>query len=66
MQVLNGLKELSEFDGPFGLALGVFDGVNLGHQTVIDAARGVGALGVLTFDPHPVQVMAPDHEPLHI
>jgi riboflavin kinase/FMN adenylyltransferase len=66
VQVLHGLKELSEFDGPFGLALGVFDGVHLGHQAVIEAARGVGALGVLTFDPHPVQVLAPDHAPLHI
>ena len=66
MQVLHGLKELSEFDRPFGLALGVFDGVHLGHQAVIDAARGAGALGVLTFDPHPVEVLAPDHAPRRI
>lgn len=59
MQVLHGLKELSEFDRSFGLALGVFDGIHLGHQAVIEAARGAGALGVLTFDPHPVEVLAP-------
>ena len=66
MQVLHGLKELSDFDRSFGLALGVFDGVHLGHQAVIEAARGAGALGVLTFDPHPVQVLAPNHAPRRI
>ena len=66
MQVLHGLKELSKFDRSFGLALGVFDGVHLGHQAVIEAARGAGALGVLTFDPHPVQVLAPNHAPRRI
>ena len=66
MQVLHGLKELSDFDRSFGLALGVFDGVHLGHQAVIAAARGAGDLGVLTFDPHPVQVLAPSHAPRRI
>ncbi|MDB4383247.1 riboflavin biosynthesis protein RibF [Akkermansiaceae bacterium] len=66
MQVFHGLEELSEFGKPFGLALGVFDGVHIGHQAVIDAARGAGALGVLTFDPHPVQVLAPDRAPRRI
>jgi len=66
VQVLYGLKELSEFGRSFGLALGVFDGVHLGHQAVIEAARGAGALGVLTFDPHPVQVLAPNHAPRRI
>lgn len=66
MQVLHGLKELSEFDRSFGLALGVFDGILLGHQAVIEAARGAGALGVLTFDPHPVEVLAPNHAPRRV
>jgi len=63
---LHGLKELSEFDRSFGLALGVFDGIHLGHQAVIEAARGAGALGVLTFDPHPVEVLAPNHAPRRV
>ena len=66
MQVLHGLEELSEFSCSFGLALGVFDGVHLGHQAVIEAARGPEALGVLTFDPHPVQILAPDRAPRRI
>lgn len=48
------------------LALGMFDGVHLGHQSVIGqarewAARRPGDLaGVLSFDPHPSRVLHPD------
>lgn len=66
MQVFHSLKELSDAELTFGLALGVFDGMHLGHQAVLDAARGAGSLGVLTFEPHPVQVLAPDHAPRRI
>jgi riboflavin kinase/FMN adenylyltransferase len=42
------------------VAMGNFDGVHLGHQTVIDLARGHGPLGIVTFEPHPRQFFAPD------
>jgi len=62
------LEELVELDAPLHLALGVFDGVHAGHREVIlraiDAARRGGGLGgVLTFDPHPIQVIAPEKAP---
>lgn len=43
----------------------MFDGVHLGHQTVIEsavmAARGMGGTaGVLTFSPHPSRVLNPE------
>ncbi len=41
-------------------AMGNFDGVHLGHRSVIDLARGQGPLGVITFEPHPRQFFAPD------
>jgi riboflavin kinase/FMN adenylyltransferase len=66
VQVFNRLRDLTRGDLTFGLALGVFDGVHLGHQAVLDAARGEGQLGVLTFEPHPVQVLAPDRAPRRI
>ena len=66
MKVYQSLEELSQAGLSFGLALGVFDGVHLGHQAVIDAARGLGLVGVLTFEPHPVQVLAPSHAPRRI
>jgi riboflavin kinase / FMN adenylyltransferase len=40
------------------VAVGTFDGVHLGHRKVI-----AGADSVLTFDPHPVSVVAPQHTP---
>lgn len=66
MQIFHQLRDLTSGDLDFGLALGVFDGVHLGHQAVIDAARGRGRVGVLTFDPHPVQVLAPERAPRRI
>jgi riboflavin kinase / FMN adenylyltransferase len=40
------------------VAVGTFDGVHLGHREVI-----AGSDSVLTFDPHPVSVVAPKHTP---
>lgn len=40
------------------VAVGTFDGVHVGHRQVIQ-----GADSVLTFDPHPVSVVAPQHTP---
>jgi riboflavin kinase/FMN adenylyltransferase len=50
------------------LALGMFDGVHLGHQHVIRQAmldaRALGARSVVaTFDPHPLAVVRPDKAP---
>lgn len=46
--------------------VGVFDGVHLGHQAVIAQARalaGEGRVVALTFDPHPLAVLAPESTP---
>ena len=42
--------------------MGNFDGVHLGHRSVIDTARAAcdAPLGVITFEPHPRQFFAPD------
>ncbi len=51
--------------------MGVFDGVHLGHQAVIgtavEGARGSGGVaGVLTLEPHPIQILAPGQAPRRI
>ena len=50
-------------------AIGNFDGVHTGHQSVIrlarDAARGA-PLGVVTFEPHPRSFFAPDAPPFRL
>ncbi len=48
------------------LAIGNFDGVHRGHRTIIGAAVGAARraglpAAVLTFHPHPVTVLRPDH-----
>ncbi|HEY3866460.1 MAG TPA: bifunctional riboflavin kinase/FAD synthetase [Solirubrobacteraceae bacterium] len=52
------LGDLEPQSGGRSVAVGTFDGVHLGHRQVIE-----GADSVLTFDPHPVSVVAPQHTP---
>lgn len=40
--------------------MGNFDGVHLGHRSVIDLARPHGPLGIVTFEPHPREYFAPN------
>ncbi len=68
MQILRSIDELGRIPGPLFLAIGVFDGVHLGHQAVIrraleDARAGGGNAAVVTFDPHPVRVLRPESAP---
>ena len=57
--------------GPVFLAVGMFDGVHLGHQSVLDAARRLsrlrgGMVAVLTFWPHPSWLFTPEAPKLMI
>ncbi len=66
--IRNRLEELSALGEPLHLAMGVFDGVHVGHQAVIARAvaaaeREGGLAGLLTFDPHPIRVIAPGKAP---
>jgi riboflavin kinase/FMN adenylyltransferase len=67
MQVLRQLSALAQLNRPLHVAIGVFDGVHLGHQRVINQARQDAgkdeAAVVITFDPHPMRVLHPDKVP---
>jgi riboflavin kinase/FMN adenylyltransferase len=68
MQVFRSLEEIAGKFEKVCLAIGVFDGIHVGHQRVIgqarDDARAVnGTSAVLTFDPHPMRVLQPDKAP---
>ena len=67
--VVRSLAELGERESkPVCLAIGMFDGVHLGHRTVlelaIDEARSANGLAVaLTFPEHPAKFLRPGQEP---
>lgn len=68
MKVLRKISELSSLGEAAHLAIGVFDGIHLGHQAVIRAAiesaeSDAGVPVVVTFDPHPIAVLRPDAAP---
>jgi riboflavin kinase/FMN adenylyltransferase len=63
-----GLTDVPVDWGRSVVTIGVFDGVHRGHQRIIGraaaAARGLGQpMVVITFDPHPVEVIRPGSHP---
>ena len=66
MRINQGWTGLVEGARGASVAMGNFDGLHLGHQSVIDLARGHGRLGVVTFEPHPREVFAPDAPPFRL
>jgi riboflavin kinase/FMN adenylyltransferase len=71
MKVIHAANELANGSRKVCLAIGVFDGVHLGHQqiirqTVTDARQHDAVALVVTFDRHPNAIVAPDHVPPQI
>ena len=67
-------RSFDEIDIPAGgssIALGVFDGMHRGHRSLIDVAVRSGVSGgflpvLVTFDPHPVEVIRPGTHPVRL
>src|SRR3954468_17530814 len=67
-RVIRSLPEIGPESRRAALAIGNFDGVHTGHRRlfrrVVEVAREKGwTPSVLTFDPHPTKVVAPDRAP---
>ncbi|WP_432479051.1 bifunctional riboflavin kinase/FAD synthetase [Nocardioides sp. GXQ0305] len=68
MQVWRSHDDVPAGLGPSVVTVGNFDGVHRGHQAVLSRAReaadreGLRVVAV-TFDPHPMAVLRPDHAP---
>lgn len=68
MKLIHAATELAVGGRKVCLAIGVFDGVHLGHQqiirqTIADARQHDAIALVLTFDQHPSVIVAPDRVP---
>lgn len=71
MRIIRDYTYVAEADRGASAAIGNFDGVHLGHRSVIDLARTKGEkisapLGVMTFEPHPREYFAPDAPPFRL
>ena len=71
MKVVSSLSAARDFlaGSACVLSIGNFDGLHLGHQailqTVVQKARTLSLPAVaITFEPHPIQVLAPDRAPV--
>ena len=69
MQIWRAFDDVPADLGPTVVTIGNFDGVHLGHRHVLAQTRttadelGVDTVVVVTFDPHPIAVLRPEHAP---
>ncbi len=64
MLIFNSIENIPKDDNGYSVAIGNFDGMHLGHQSVIDIARKTrdkSSVGVVTFEPHPRQYFQKNH-----
>jgi len=71
MQIFKTYQNIPDAAQGAVVAMGNFDGVHLGHQSVIALARAVAVnlyapLGIVTFEPHPREFFAPDAPPFRL
>jgi riboflavin kinase/FMN adenylyltransferase len=68
MKIWNGIDRYTRGRSKVVASIGNYDGVHLGHQAILrqvvdDARRRELPSLLITFDPHPLQVVAPDRRP---
>ena len=71
MRILTDYQSLDPADRGASVAIGNFDGIHLGHRSVIDLARKKAderqiPLAVMTFEPHPREFFRPEDPPFRL
>lgn len=69
MRIIQDYQFVEQQDRGASVAIGNFDGVHRGHQSVIELARAAAPdapLGVMTFEPHPRAFFAPNTAPFRL
>lgn len=71
MNVWNGLDRVPSEHEPLVATIGNYDGVHLGHREILrravaDARRRASRSVLVTFEPHPLEVVAPERRPKRI
>ena len=71
MRIIRDYTYVTDADRGASVAIGNFDGVHIGHRSVIELARAAGErigapLVILTFEPHPREYFAPDAPPFRL
>ncbi len=71
VEIWRSLAEVSTDLGGTVVTIGNFDGVHLGHRRVLARAKEVAdqrglTLVAVTFDPHPMAVLRPEHAPTQL
>ena len=68
MKILRAISDFEKIKKGCVLSIGNFDGVHLGHQEILAAAKRIAQeraaeLVAMTFEPHPVAILHPDRAP---
>ncbi|MDK3017438.1 bifunctional riboflavin kinase/FAD synthetase [Pseudodonghicola flavimaris] len=69
MRIIRDYQFVEPQDRGASAAIGNFDGVHIGHQSVIRMAKAAcpeAPLGIVTFEPHPREFFAPDSPPFRL
>lgn len=69
MKIIDSKQALSNIQKGWALTIGNFDGIHLGHQEILRAAKQAAkkfstpGLALMTFHPHPAAILSPDRAP---